>query len=117
MLRRFTLALALVVGVLPLAGRAQAPAVRVLRPARVYDGVAMHDGWIVVVRGKSIEAAGPPASVTVPAGAEVVALPALTLMPGMVEGHSHLLCIPTTKSRGTTRCCASRWRIAWRGRR
>ena len=94
MLRRLSLALALVVGVLPLAGRAQAPAVRVLRPARVYDGAAMHDGWVVVVRGRSIEAAGPAASVTVPAGAEVVALPSLTLMPGMVEGHSHLLLHP-----------------------
>ncbi len=96
MLRRLTLALALVVGVLPLAGRAQAPAagVRVLRPARVYDGAAMHDNWVVVVRGTSIEAAGPAASVTVPAGAEVVALPALTLMPGLVEGHSHLLLHP-----------------------
>ncbi|MFN7978739.1 MAG: amidohydrolase family protein [Vicinamibacterales bacterium] len=94
MLRRLTLALALVVCVLPLAGRAQAPAVRVLRPARVYDGAAMHDGWVVVVRGKSIEAAGPASSVTVPPGAEVVALPALTLMPGIVEGHSHLLLHP-----------------------
>lgn len=94
MLRRLTLALALVVGVLPLAGRAQAPAVRVLRPARVYDGTAMHDGWVVVVRGRSIEAAGPASSVTVPPGAEVVALPSLTLMPGLVEGHSHLLLHP-----------------------
>lgn len=94
MLRRLSLALVLVVGVLPLTGRAQAPAVRVLRPARVFDGTAMHDGWIVVVRGTSIEAAGPAASVTVPAGAEVVALPSLTLMPGMVEGHSHLLLHP-----------------------
>lgn len=96
MRRRLLLALVVIVGVLPLAGRAQAPAagVRVLRPARVYDGAAMHDGWIVVVRGKAIEAAGPASSVAVPAGAEVVALPSLTLMPGMVEGHSHLLLHP-----------------------
>lgn len=94
MRRRLSLALVILVGVLPLVGRAQAPAVRVLRPARVYDGTAMHDGWIVVVRGRSIEAAGPASSVTVPPGAEVVALPSLTLMPGMVEGHSHLLLHP-----------------------
>ena len=94
MLRRLSLALALVAGVLPLTGRAQAPTVRVLRPARVYDGATMHDGWIVVVRGKTIEAVGPAASTPVPAGAEVVALPSLTLMPGMVEGHSHLLLHP-----------------------
>lgn len=74
--------------------RAQTAAVRVLRPARVYDGTAMHEGWVVVVRGRAIEAAGPAASVTVPAGAEPVALPGLTLMPGLVEGHSHLLLHP-----------------------
>ena len=34
----------------------------VLKPARVWDGVALepHDGWIVIVRGELIEAAGPP---------------------------------------------------------
>ena len=94
MLRPLTLALALVVCGLPLAVRAQTAAVRVLRPARVYDGTAMHEGWVVVVRGRAIEAAGPAASVTVPAGAEPVALPGLTLMPGLVEGHSHLLLHP-----------------------
>lgn len=94
MLRPLTLALALVVCGLPLAVRAQTAAVRVLRPARVYDGTAMHEGWVVVVRGRAIEAAGPAASVTLPAGAEPVALPGLTLMPGLVEGHSHLLLHP-----------------------
>ncbi len=80
-------------------GRAQAPAtapvaVRLLQPARVYDGTTMHEGWGVVVRGAVIEAAGPLAGLTVPAGAERVALPGLTLMPGLIEGHSHLLLHP-----------------------
>ena len=63
----------------------------VLRPARVFDGQASHDGWIVVVRGQRIEAAGPAASVTVPAGAEAIDLPDTTLMPGLIEAHSHVL--------------------------
>ena len=70
------------------------PAVTVLQPARVYDGTAMHEGWGVVVRGRTIEAAGPIASLAVPAGAARVALPGLTLMPGLIEGHSHLLLHP-----------------------
>jgi imidazolonepropionase-like amidohydrolase len=77
------------------AGEAQAPAPAcVLEPARVFDGTAMHDGWGVVVRGRTIEAAGPLATLTAPAGAERVALTGLTLMPGLVEGHSHLLLHP-----------------------
>ena len=63
----------------------------VLRPARVFDGEAMHEGWVVVVRGQRIEAAGAAASVTTPAGARVIDLPDTTLMPGMIEAHSHIL--------------------------
>lgn len=66
----------------------------VLRPARVFDGERMQDGWVVVIRGNRIETAGPAASITVPAGARSVALPSLTLLPGLIEGHSHLLLHP-----------------------
>jgi len=71
-----------------------APVRRVLEPARVYDGRTMHEGWAVVVNGRTIEAAGPLASLTVPAGTARVALPGLTLLPGLIEGHSHLLLHP-----------------------
>ena len=78
---------------------AQAPtsapaAPRLLQPARVFDGEAMHEGWVVLVQGKEIVAAGPAAEVAAPAGAERVALPGLTLLPGLIEGHSHLLLHP-----------------------
>lgn len=66
----------------------------VLRPDRVFDGRAIHAGWVVVIRGNRIEAAGPAASVALPAGARVVALPGQTVMPGLIEGHSHLLLHP-----------------------
>ena len=65
-----------------------------LRPARVFDGVEArpHEGWSVLVRGKTIEAVGP--NLTPPADATVLDLPGLTLMPGMIEGHSHLFLHP-----------------------
>ena len=71
---------------------AQAPAasVTILRPARVFDGDAAHDGWSVRVRGDRIEAVGPDAAAGA-AGARVIDLPGTTLTPGLVEGHSHLL--------------------------
>ena len=68
-------------------------AVTVLRPARVFDGETMHEGWAVRVRGDRIEAAGPAASVST-TDAMAVDLPGTTLMPGMVEGHSHVLLHP-----------------------
>ncbi len=76
---------------------AQAPAPQpatLLQPDRVFDGEQMHAGWAVVVRGERIEAAGPLASLSVPAGTRTVVLKGTTLMPGMIEGHSHLLLHP-----------------------
>ena len=70
-----------------------APAI-VLQPDRVFDGESMRLGWVVVIRGERIEAAGPAASIAVPAGARTISMPAMTLMPGMIEGHSHLLLHP-----------------------
>jgi imidazolonepropionase-like amidohydrolase len=69
------------------------PAV-LLRPARVFDGTAMHDGWTVLVRGDRIAAAGPAAQVGTPADATVIDLPGTTLLPGFIEGHSHLFLHP-----------------------
>lgn len=70
------------------------PASVVLRPARVFDGVQLQSGWEVVVTGDRIAAAGPAGSVQRPAGARVIDLRNLTLMPGLIEGHSHLLLHP-----------------------
>jgi imidazolonepropionase-like amidohydrolase len=74
----------------PLAQTAPAPAVTILRPARVFDGDAVHDGWAVRVKGERIDAVGPEAGIAVP-GAKVIDLPGTTLTPGLVEGHSHIL--------------------------
>jgi len=65
----------------------------VLKPARVFDGEVMHEGWAVRVKGDRIEAAGP-ASEIVAAGATVTDLPGATLLPGLVEAHSHVLLHP-----------------------
>jgi imidazolonepropionase-like amidohydrolase len=71
-------------------------AVAVLAPAAVWDGVgdAPHPGGVVVVHGNRIDAVGPAASLTVPPGATRIELPGTTLMPGFIEGHSHLFLHP-----------------------
>ena len=65
----------------------------VLKPARVFDGQSLHDNWAVRVKGERIEAAGPAASIDSTA-AKIVELTGLTLLPGLVEGHSHILLHP-----------------------
>ena len=84
------LALAAIAVAIPVGQAPAPPAVTVLRPARVFDGVDMHEGWGVRVRGDRIDASGPVAGLEA-SGARLVDLPGATLMPGLIEGHSHLL--------------------------
>src|ERR1043165_1065288 len=74
--------------------------VYLLKPAHVFDGESaqLHDNWLVVVRGEKIEAVGPAGSVNTPAGARVIDLPGLTLMPGLIEAHSHVLLHPSSET-------------------
>jgi imidazolonepropionase-like amidohydrolase len=65
----------------------------ILKPARVFDGDAVHEGWAVRVNLDRIDAVGPGDTVAGPAvaGATVIDLPGTTLAPGLIEGHSHVL--------------------------
>lgn len=65
-----------------------------LRPTAVFDGKQLHPGWVVLVRADKIEAAGPAAEIKVPADARLIDLPNETLLPGLIEGHSHLFLHP-----------------------
>ena len=65
-----------------------------LRPDRVFDGEQMHEGWLVLVHGQYIEAVGAAGDIRVPAGAVVMDLKGATLLPGLIEGHSHLFLHP-----------------------
>jgi imidazolonepropionase-like amidohydrolase len=66
----------------------------VLKPDRVFDGQQIHTNWYVLVKDKKIEAVGEPASIKIPASAKIVELKGMTLMPGLIEGHSHLFLHP-----------------------
>lgn len=74
--------------------------VYLLKPAAVFDGESseLHRGWVVLVRGEKIEAAGPASEVKAPPEAKPIDLPNLTLMPGLIEAHSHMLLHPYSET-------------------
>ncbi|MBA2433961.1 MAG: amidohydrolase family protein [Chthoniobacterales bacterium] len=71
-----------------------APSFFLLRPAAVFDGTQMQPGWAVLVHGDKIAAAGPAAEINPPNDAKTIDLPDDTLIPGLIEGHSHLFLHP-----------------------
>ena len=71
-----------------------------LKPAHIFDGESMqpHEDWVVLVRGEQIEAVGPANEVKAPAEAKVIDLPGMTLMPGLIDAHSHVLLHPYSET-------------------
>jgi imidazolonepropionase-like amidohydrolase len=72
---------------------AQTDSFYLLKPDRVFDGEAMHNDWMVLVKGNKIEAAGS-MNFKLPANTRVIELKGTTLLPGLIEGHSHLFLHP-----------------------
>ena len=64
-----------------------------LKPDRVFDGEQMQAGWVVLVKKNKIEQAGA-MMFKLPEGTEVIDLKGMTLLPGLIEGHSHLFLHP-----------------------
>lgn len=87
-------ALATTVG--PAAAQPVAPDSQVvlLRPAQLFDGDSLRAGWAVLVRGGRIAQVGPAGQVPAPRGARVVELAGATLLPGLIDLHSHVLLHP-----------------------
>src|SRR5438045_940233 len=71
-----------------------------LKPLHIFDGESaqLHDGWVVLVRGQKIEAVGAASEVKAPADVKVIDLPGLTLMPGLIEAHSHIMLHPYSET-------------------
>src|SRR5947207_14946981 len=83
----------LVICMFALYGRAldaQAPTVTAIRAGRLLDPDAgrLLTDQIIIVEGNKIRDVGP--NVAIPAGAQVIDLSRLTVMPGLVDSHNHL---------------------------
>jgi imidazolonepropionase-like amidohydrolase len=71
-----------------------------LKPSRVFDGLTTtpHESWVVVIRGERIEAVGPASEVKVPANARSLDLSGATLLPGLIDAHTHVLLHPYSEA-------------------
>lgn len=71
-----------------------------LVPSRVFDAEdgRTHEGWVVLVKGNRIAGVGPKDQVQVPTNAISVALPNTTLLPGLMDIHSHLFLHPYSET-------------------
>jgi imidazolonepropionase-like amidohydrolase len=65
----------------------------VLKAARVIDGTgaAPISNGVIVLLDDRIMAVGPASSVSIPSGAKVIDLGDATLMPGFIDGHTHII--------------------------
>jgi hypothetical protein len=69
-----------------------------LRPDRVFtaEDNVVHPGWEVLVEGNRIKAVGP--ALAVPDGSRIVSLAGMTLLPGLIDIHSHLFLHPYSEA-------------------
>nr|XP_018914668.1 PREDICTED: uncharacterized protein YJL213W-like isoform X1 [Bemisia tabaci] len=65
-----------------------------LKADHVFDGENIEEGWWVLVADNQIAALGKPGDFCVPPDTKIVELKGQTLIPGMIEGHSHMFLHP-----------------------
>src|SRR5580704_7829024 len=69
-----------------------APRVIAVRAGRLFDSKSgqMLSGQVVVLSGDRITDVGPAAQVRIPAGAQVIDLGQATVLPGLIDAHTHM---------------------------
>src|SRR2546427_3299754 len=67
-----------------------------LTPDRVFDAEdgQAHEGWVVLVNSNKIAVVGPAAQVQAPSNAVRITLAGMTLLPGLMDVHSHIFLHP-----------------------
>ena len=61
---------------------------------RLFDGNSMQKNWAVIIEHDRIIDVGPKDKMKPPPGAIIIEKPNATILPGLIEGHSHLFLYP-----------------------
>lgn len=71
---------------------AQTPGVVVIRAGRLFDSKSgkVAENQIILVEGDKISAVGPADKIQIPAGANEIDLNKATVLPGLIDGHTHV---------------------------
>lgn len=69
-----------------------APKVTYIRAGRLFDGTGdkIRENVVIVVQDERIQSVSPAGSVSIPAGAAVIDLSRATVLPGLIDCHTHL---------------------------
>ena len=70
-----------------------------LKPDRLFDGETLHQGWGVLVQKNIIIAVGALSDITPSGVYNIIDLKGSTLIPGLIEGHSHLFLHPYNETK------------------
>jgi len=97
--KRFLVTIAIVIFILATVAQnteAQQPSagqIVVIRCGKLIDGrtAQAQGGMIIIIRGERIEAVGKAESLAVPQGATVIDLSGATVLPGLIDVHSHII--------------------------
>jgi imidazolonepropionase-like amidohydrolase len=87
---------ALMLAIVPLlcaeVSRAQAPQVIAIRAGKLFDSKSgkITENQVILVEGEKITAVGSAGSIAIPAGAQVIDLSKETVLPGLIDGHTHV---------------------------
>src|SRR5579863_3912459 len=76
----------------PVAGQSASNRMVAVRGGRLLDSKTgkVSANQVVLIRGERIEEVGPAEQVAIPAGAEVIDLSGATVLPGLIDAHTHL---------------------------